>query len=171
MRKPSLIVSRFFLLILLIGSTAVYSQPVSNGSAGALTVSGTQIVNTYGQVSNIITNSIGVYGSGFSPVVGDKVLLIQMTGANTGKWQWVEVTGGGDPFMVSYSTNLSAFSTAYGGIIQAILVPQYTSLTIPAGATLTAAPWNGTTGGILTFMVKNNFTILPGGKCDVSGLG
>jgi hypothetical protein len=42
---------------------------------------------------------------------------------------------------------------------------------VPSGATLTASPWNGSTGGILTFTVKNNFKIQPGGICDVSGLG
>jgi hypothetical protein len=63
------------------------------------------------------------------------------------------------------------FKFGPGNSVQGIIVPQYTNLTIPAGAGLTAAPWNGTTGGVVAFMVQNTFTVQTGGKCDVSGLG
>ena len=140
-----------------------------NGSTGTLTVSGTQIVNSYYPVTSVTGSSLTA--TGFSPSAGDRVLIIQMTGPYAGNWTWDTVTSGGNPCTV-YSINNSGHTIDPGsGLVQAVAVPQYTSLIIPSGAILTAAPWNGTTGGILTFMVKDTFTIQMGGKCDVSGLG
>lgn len=178
MKRQSPLFPFFLSLFILIAAIsplrAQYSFYASNGSAGALTVSGTQVVNSYYHVTAMTQSSshqITCTGA-FSPAVGDLILLVQMTGGDIGAWQWVRVTTGGNPCTVN-SNNLTRFDRfdPVGGIVQAITVPQYTSLTVPSGATLTASAWNGSTGGILTFTVMNNFTILPGGICDVSGLG
>jgi hypothetical protein len=52
---------------------------------------------------------------------------------------------------------------------QMILVPQYTNVTVAAGATLTAPAWNGTTGGILVFDASGATTV--SGTISMTGLG
>jgi hypothetical protein len=54
---------------------------------------------------------------------------------------------------------------------QVIRVPEYSALTINAGATVTAAPWNGSSGGIVALNVKGSLTLGAGTTIDVSGKG
>ncbi len=68
-----------------------------------------------------------------------------------------------------YSYNNAAASTTMGQRrYQVVRVPQYTTATL--GATLTAASWNGTTGGILAFEVAGDLA-LGGVTVNVNGLG
>lgn len=150
------------------GSFAQQYQLLSNGSAGADTVINTQIINSYSKVNWINYNQVKYTGP-YAPVRGDRVLIIQMTGIDSGSWQWDTVIAGGNPFTVS---NLhSAFDTSRRAKIQVVKVPQYKSLYIKGTGRLTAAPWNDSTGGILTFMVRDTFKIDTPGRCDVTGLG
>ena len=173
MKRTLYFFGKFSLLALLLFMVVPgFSQQAalfSNGSSGAVTVSGTQIINSYYPVTSISGNQITVSG-GLSPAAGDKIMLIQMTGANAGQWEWAIVSAGGSPFTISNGNSRSNINYTTGRV-QVVTVPQYTSLTVPSGATLTGAPWNGTTGGILTFMVQDIFNIQAGGTCDVSGLG
>ncbi|PCJ23048.1 MAG: hypothetical protein COA97_12460, partial [Flavobacteriales bacterium] len=52
-----------------------------------------------------------------------------------------------------------------------IRVPRYVDLTVNAGGTLTADPWNGTVGGVLAIEVNGVTTINAGGNIDVSDIG
>jgi len=161
-------------LFFLLSSTFVFSQATisSNGSSGSVTISNTQIVNSYHVASlewynpNYFTNKI-ICRDGFSPAVGDKVLIIQMTGDSVGLWQFDTVVASGTPFQVS--NIYRPFDTL--SKIQVISVPQYSSLHVTATGKMTASPWNGSTGGILTFMVRDTFKIDSGGICNVNGLG
>ncbi len=55
------------------------------------------------------------------------------------------------------------------GHVQIIRVPQYRSLTVEAGASIVAPPWDGQTGGIIALQVSDTVTV--DGKIDASGLG
>jgi hypothetical protein len=150
------------------GSFAQQYQLLSSGSAGADTITNTQIINSYSKVNWVSGNQVK-YNGPYAPVRGDRVLIIQMTGIDSGSWQWDTVLVGGNPFTVS---NLhSAFDTSRHAKIQVVKVPQYKSLYIKGTGRLTAAPWNDSTGGILTFMVRDTFKIDTPGRCDVTGLG
>jgi len=75
--------------------------------------------------------------------------------------------GGGNGLMYAY-TNANASATMGQRRFQVVRVPQYTTATL--GATLTAASWNGTTGGILAFDVAGDLA-LGGVTVNVNGLG
>ncbi|MBS1596398.1 MAG: T9SS type A sorting domain-containing protein [Bacteroidetes bacterium] len=123
-------------------------------------------VDTYAHVSSIIGNQISYTGSSVFRR-GDKVLVIQMTGALAGNWQFDSVVTGGNPVTVS-SIYVTFSPNNTTDLVQVIKVPQYTSLRITPAGTLTAIPWNGSTGGVLSFVVRDTFTIDSGGRCDVS---
>jgi uncharacterized repeat protein (TIGR01451 family) len=118
---------------------------------------------------------------------GDLLLIIQMQGAtintadtptygnvtsynNSGTYEFVTV------FSIAGNTiNLPPCSGALqhnytaSGHVQVVRVPQYTTLTINAGASITAPAWNGTIGGVAAVHVQNTTTV--NGAIDVTGLG
>lgn len=156
------------LFICLSATSFGQSLMLSNGSSGPLTVSATQVVDSYYHVTGISGNQISC--AGYNAHVGDKVLIVQMTGNQAGTWQWDSVQAGGNPFTVSNIYRL--FDTSYSiSKIQVVKVPQYTHLRITHSGVLTALPWNDSTGGILSFLVRDTFKIDSGGLCNVNGLG
>jgi hypothetical protein len=50
-------------------------------------------------------------------------------------------------------------------------VPQWTTVTIENGGTLTATAWGGTTGGIIAFRATGAVTINSGGAINANALG
>ena len=75
-----------------------------------------------------------------------------------------EGTGNG---LLNTYTNANATTTQGQQRYQVVRVPQYSSATL--SATLTAARWNGASGGILAIDVAGTLTL--GGTVDVSGFG
>ncbi|MHC5596243.1 MAG: hypothetical protein ACYTXC_09845 [Nostoc sp.] len=66
-------------------------------------------------------------------------------------------------------TNADATSTRGQRRFQIIRLPQYRNATI--SGTVTAAPWNGRSGGIVAVDVADTLTFSGAGKIDVSGQG
>lgn len=145
----------------------------------AQTISGT--VNTYASVSAIAgaNVTVGAVG-GFN--VGDRVLLIQMKGAtistantanygdvtalnNAGNYEFncIQAIAGNVITLSSPPTN--AYTPS--GLVQLIRVPVYNNPTV--NATLTAAPWNGTTGGVIVLETTGRLTL--NANIDASGQG
>lgn len=139
------------------------------------------VVNSYSEVTSIGVFSIDVINnSNFQ--VGEKVLLIQMKGASI-------TTGNNSGFgtitsqneaghfeflsIASINGNTIVFSSAIcqsyaiSGKVQLVQVPVYTDVTI--SGVLTAAPWNGTIGGVLAIEATNSVTF--NANIDISGLG
>src|SRR5579864_7551575 len=117
--------------------------------------------------SNSVAYGNGSTGSGFTTI------------NNAGNYEWVTATGpvaggnvpisgagAGGGLVFGYT---SAVATATKGIstYQVVLVPQYTSATLGA---LTAASWNGTTGGIIALDIAGQLN-LNGGTAIVDGSG
>ncbi|HMC59176.1 MAG TPA: DUF11 domain-containing protein, partial [Candidatus Solibacter sp.] len=75
--------------------------------------------------------------------------------------------GGG---LVFGYTSAAASATAGQSTYQVVLVPQYLSATLSAVTPPTAAPWNGSTGGILALDVANTLT-LNSATVSVNGMG
>ncbi len=100
---------------------------------------------------------------------------------NTGRFEFVRATnavpvGGGTVNFVGTGTgsgllnqytNAAATATQGQRRFQVIRVPQYTAAILSSG--LTAAAWNGTTGGVLALDVSQQLTL--GGTVSVNGLG
>ena len=111
--------------------------------------------------------------------VGDEILVIAMqAGATTdagavGRYETDVVAGlAGATIRLQTPLTNSYTTTDASGHAEAVMVqrvPNYTNVTIDAGATLTASRWNGATGGVLFFRASGTVTI--DGSIDVSGLG
>jgi fimbrial isopeptide formation D2 family protein/uncharacterized repeat protein (TIGR01451 family) len=114
------------------------------------------------------------YGDGTSGAPGSGATSLN----NSGRYEYVVATGAagatvpvrgasGGGLLNSY-TNANATGTQGQRRYQVVRIPQYSSATLGSG--LTAAPWNGTTGGILAFDVTGNLN-LGSASLSVSGLG
>ena len=145
----------------------------------AQTISG--IVNSYAAVTAVTTNTATVNAIGPFQV-GDKVLIIQMKGAtitatNTAAFGTITSLGNAGNFefatIASISANTITFSSNLcktytpSGKVQLVRVPVFTSVTIIG--TVTAQPWNGTTGGIVAIEATNSITF--NANINVAGQG
>ncbi len=168
------LVKLFSLPILLLSVLVVHESSLS-----AQSISG--VVNSYASVSSVTANSATLNSLG-SFQVGDKVLIIQMKGAaitstntvafgtitslgNAGNFEFVTIASiSGNT--VNFSTNLCKSYTP-SGKVQLVRVPIFSNVTIIG--TVTAQPWNGTTGGIVAIEATNSITF--NANINVSGQG
>ena len=171
MRK---LVSIFFVYFLFFFSLIFSGNPTH-----AQNISG--VVNAYVAVSAVTVNSATVTAIGPFQV-GDKVLIIQMKGAtitatNTVAFGTITSLGNAGNFefatissingnTVTFSTNLCKSYTP-SGKVQLVRVPIYSSVNVIG--TVTAQPWNGTTGGIVAIEATNSITF--NANINVSGQG
>jgi hypothetical protein len=142
-------------------------------------ISGT--INTYSSVTTVSGSTITIPSTaGFS--VGDRVLLIQMQGATideTNSAAFGDFTSMNDAGNYEFATIcdipnntdivVNGIQRTYSpsGNIQLVHVPVYNDATITG--TLTAASWDGSTGGILAFECTGTLTMNNG--IDLQGSG
>jgi uncharacterized repeat protein (TIGR01451 family) len=179
-------------------NTPATTRAEISGKDGALTVTAPNtIVNKYsvlavdaaaGATVIAVTNPGGA--NGLDPgtlTAGDLLLIIQLAGAsidgsdtpnygtvtnlnNAGRHEFVTVNSvNGNMILINPPCSGLRYSYTVSGKVQVIRVPQYTSLTINSGASLTAPAWDGKIGGIVAVHVQNNAII--NGAVDVSGSG
>jgi flagellin-like protein len=167
----------------------VYTTPsvsqldwIGDGSDGALVVSSAnQIINDYAYL-------IGNENSGDTTITvnnstrfsaGDEILVIQIQNSSSGvagTYEFKRIAS----ITVNDLTLSSALSNSYysgsfdrvgATSSQIVRVPQYTSVTVNSGCSITAPAWNGYTGGIVVFRASGTVTINSGGKVDVGEKG
>jgi hypothetical protein len=169
------------------------------GRNGTLTVPAADtVVNAYAQLSGtsdpaagdtiITVADITTLATHFSTALasGDLLLIIQMAGAtidttpndspnygaitdlgSAGRYELVGVEG-----VTSNRITLACRlknSYSRNGKTQVIRVPQYTTLTIPIGTSITAPAWDGTTGGVVAVHAESTLDL--NGSVDVSAKG
>lgn len=168
------------------------------GKDGDLTINAPNtIVNKYGRLlEDAPTGSTSIKVEtppgphGLNPAsltTGDLLLLIQVGGAlidstdtisygsvidyrNAGRHEFVTVSSvTGNVVNLATTCGGLKFSYTAAGKVQVIKVPQYTSLTINQGGSLTAPPWDGVIGGIVVVDVST--TTVINGEINVTGLG
>jgi hypothetical protein len=116
-----------------------------------------------GGTSTVGTGYIGAYGSGnYEFVVANNNVSFA-----TGGLLKIEGYGSYGGLLNPY-TNANATSTRGQRRFQVIHVPAY--MNVRLSGTLTALPWNGSTGGVLTIDVVNSLNF-NGHDIDVTGLG
>jgi hypothetical protein len=113
--------------------------------------------------------------------IGDEVLLINLRGdasnnSNAGNYELLRI----ESVSANTITFTSEIQNIYGATVdngnlsgQAVRlqrIPQWTTVTINSGGTLTADDWAGSTGGIVAFRA-DSVTINPGGALRADGLG
>lgn len=179
-------------------NTPTVTRAEISGKDGELTVTAANtVVNKYGKLAIdapagasmiAVDNPGGPNGLDISTLTsGDLIMIVQMSGASidtsntptygqvtnlnsAGRHEFVTVNKvQGNTITINPPCGGLRFSYSASGKVQVIRVPQYTSLTINNGASLTAPPWNGIIGGIVVVHVQNNAII--NGNIDVSGMG
>jgi MYXO-CTERM domain-containing protein len=156
-------------------NTVVNAYAVLNASVGA----GSTAV-TVADVTTLAT--------GFPAALaqGDLLLIVQMAGAtidvtetinygavttatlgNAGRYEFAGVEGVTGN-QITLACPLKNAYTATGKV-QVIRVPQYTTLTVASGASITAPAWNGLTGGVVALHAET--TLQLDGQIDVSAKG
>ncbi|HSH17219.1 MAG TPA: IPT/TIG domain-containing protein, partial [Verrucomicrobiae bacterium] len=163
---------------------------LGTGADGAVTISTTQNINTDlgGTVTTVSSFGSATGGTtldvasatGFA--AGDEVLLINLQGdgtnnGNAGNYEFLKIQS----ISVNTLTFTAAIQKLYGATTsnldltgQSVIVqrvPQWTTVTINSGGTLTANSWDGSSGGVVVFRATGSVTVNPGGAIDVSGLG
>jgi uncharacterized protein (TIGR03382 family) len=166
------------------------------GRDGAFTVpAANTVVNLYAQlagaadpvagntaitVTDVNANFLGAVSQ------GDLLLIVQMAGAtiksdlndatygavtslgNAGHYEFVGVEGVAGGGVITLACGLkNGYSRS--GKTQVIRVPQYTTLTIGSGTSITALAWDGFTGGVVA--VHAETTLQLDGQIDVSAKG
>jgi hypothetical protein len=117
--------------------------------------------------------------------VGDEVLLINLQGtaaanSNVGRYEFFRVQsvqGDGVTFTTlktrfygeGASNDLGLGTTVSSQRVVLQRVPNYASVTVPAGISLTAQRWDGTMGGV--FYLRAHATLTVEGAITMSGLG
>jgi len=168
------------------------------GDDGAITINAPNVqLNTYavlaanvaaGATSLTVTNAADLTSAAFGALAaGDLVLVAQMQGAtidatDTAAFGAVTALNGAGSYelvnVASVTGNTIALDTSCGGLknaysaaahTQVVRVPQPTSLTINAGASLVAQAWDGQRGGIVAVQVRDATTV--NGSIDASGDG
>ncbi|TAK60118.1 MAG: hypothetical protein EPO22_09555, partial [Dehalococcoidia bacterium] len=146
-----------------------------NGSDGAITFSSnTQfdppvdavvVAGTAGTSTLTVSSVSGL----FQP--GEKILIHQTRGSGSGAWELNAVQSYAVGNLATSAPLANAYlSDAGAGVnkAQVLVVPQYTNVTVNAGISLSAKPWNGATGGILAFLASGTVTIT--GTIQASGV-
>jgi len=154
---------------------------VGDGSDGPLTVSGiNQVVNDYAFLAgneNVGDTTITVSdASGFAE--DDEILLMQIqnsSGGEAGTYEFKHIgsISGNDITLTSPIDNnyySGSFDTVDATASQIVRVPQYTTVTINSGCSITAPAWDGYTGGIVVFRAET-VSVNAGGSIDVSEKG
>ena len=149
-----------------------------NGADGSISVSSGTIYTdavrtsvTGNNASN--SNSINVSSSsGFS--VGDEIMVITMVDAATsnntvGLHDFNIISGISGNTLTLTAVLINSYNAASSRKHQVLKVPNYTSVTISSGATLTCHSWDGTSGGILCF--RANGTVSNSGLITAAEKG
>jgi MYXO-CTERM domain-containing protein len=172
-------------------------QEAVPGRDGTRTISAADtVVNAYAVLNAgvsagataITVSDVATLATGFSAALakGDLLLIIQMAGATinvTDTINYGSVTAstlgsaGRYEFAGVESVNSNQITLAcplkndytVSGKVQVIRVPQYTTLTIAAGGSITAPAWDGQTGGVVA--VHAETTLQLDGMIDVSAKG
>lgn len=179
-------------------NTPVGAKAEISGKDGALTVTTPNtIINKYcvlvanapvGASMIAVTNPGGPNGLAPGTLTpGDLILIIQMAGAtintsdspnygavtnlnSAGRHEFVTVSSvEGNLIKINPPCGGLMFGYSAAGKTQIVRVPQYTSLAINSGGSLTAPAWDGKIGGVVVAHVQNNAII--NGAIDASGLG
>ena len=154
-------------------SAGATSIPIGTANGSGTIQAGSELLIIQMQDASINTSNTVAYGNGYT---GAGFTAIN----NAGNYEFATATGpvsgGSVPIfgagpgggLVFAYTNAAASATKGQSTYQVVLVPQYTTATL--SSSVTAAPWNGTTGGILALDIGSTLN-LGGATVSVDGMG
>lgn len=136
-----------------------------DGSDGALTISSN---TTKTEIDSSCTGGQGGYtllATNASFAAGQLILIHQTKGSNAGVWERNKIAA----YTAGTITLETALKTNYTSGAQVLVIKQYTNVTVNAGVTWSAKTYDGTVGGILTFVASGTVTV--NGTVSASGKG
>lgn len=144
----------------------IATSPVfGSGGDGALTIA---VNTTDAPIDSACTGTAGLStlaatNAGFA--TGQVILIHQSQGTNAGQWERNSIQ--------SYTAGTITLQTALLGTYttgaQVLVLKQYTTVTVNVGIIYTAKAWNGTVGGILSFLASGAVTVT--GTITATGKG
>lgn len=136
-----------------------------DGSDGALTISSntTEAPIDSACTGTVDTTSLTATNASFS--AGQIILIIQSQGTGAGTWMRNKIAS----YTAGTVTLESALNATYTTGAQVRVLKQYSNVTINSGITYTAKAWNGTVGGILSFLANGTVTVT--GTITATGKG
>ncbi len=138
--------------------------PYGSGTDGAFTPpTGTVTINTVRSPATGVTGTTAVDLSnptGFA--AGQMVFLHQTQGVGAGTWEIRQITLMTGARATVEAPLVGAYNSAGTNRAQAVVIPQYTTVSL-TGATVTAPAWDGNTGGILALVARDSVRIQSGG--------
>ncbi len=173
-----------------IAAVSLPAQARVPGKDGAFTAAAANtVVNTYttltaGATAGATTITVA---SAAGITAGDVLLVYQAQGAtisttnantygavsalgNAGRYEYVSVASvSGTTITLGRACSLSPLRFSYSSGAQVLRVPQYSSLTVNAGASIVPQDWNGSTGGIVAAIVDGTATV--NGSINANGRG
>jgi hypothetical protein len=103
--------------------------------------------------------------------VGQLVLLHQTLGGATGVWEFARIGAVGTHALTLTTALANAYTSSGTARAQVMMVPERTNFTVTGTGTMSAPPWDGTTGGILALWATGTLTVQPGGRISATGRG
>jgi hypothetical protein len=154
-----------------VGATKISVGSQYSGGSTAKILPGDLLLVIQMQGSTINSTNTSAYGSGGSSSAGYLTSV-------AGTYEYVYAASGVVSNTVYLATPLrnTYTYTAYSGTagqysFQVVRVPEYSSLTISSGASISVAEWNGSCGGIIAANVLGTMTLSGGTAIDASYLG
>ena len=169
------------------------SFDTGTGADGSVTISTGKNINTDVLGSNRSTNADGISttvtanptGTSISVTsttgfaANDEIILINLRGssgdyADVGNYEFLEIASIGSGILnLKSSVQKSYDGTTFSNQLVVVQrVPQWTSVTIQNGGSLTANDWpSGTGGGLLVFRATGTVTVDSGGSINVNAKG
>ena len=162
---------------------AAWPNEVGQGEDGPLVVSGTVnlsavyapgygVIGLSGSTATVDSSAPGLNG-------GDEVLLWDAQGSasgisNAGGYEFLHVAARDGSRVRFVETPAGTYGIANDNDVatqrvQLVRVPHFSSVSVPAGATLTANPWDGIKGGTLVFRVSGTASVLGNIAMDAAG--
>ncbi len=167
-------------LVVAAGLVSPDAQARQIGKDGNLTVSAANtVLNTVTTLSAGASSGAGTItvASAAGIAAGDVLMLYQAQGAtitttntsgygavtalnNAGRYEFVSVAAvAGNTITLGTACSATPLRFSYSSGAQVVRVPQYSSLTVNAGASVVPAAWNGSTGGVVAVIVDGTATI------------
>jgi uncharacterized repeat protein (TIGR01451 family) len=189
-RSPGLSVIAATLAAMLAGIAANPAQARQIGKDGPLTVSAANtVVNTVttltaaataGATTITVASTAGITAGDVLMVYQAQGATISTTNANTygavtalnnaGRYEFVSVASvAGTTITLGTVCDSTPLQFSYANGAQVVRVPQYSSLTVNAGASIVPNAWNGSTGGAVAVIVDGTATI--NGSINANALG
>jgi uncharacterized delta-60 repeat protein len=137
-----------------------------NGQDGELVITSDTVDNPIDSACTGIEGSINLAATNPDFSSGQVVLIHQTQGAGSaGLYERNEI----QEYNSGQITLLNPLKYTYITGAQVLVLKQYTDVTVDSGATWAAKTWNGTTGGILSFLACGTVTV--NGKITAAGKG